>query len=90
MFEVTTIVLLLIITFKLFKMSAETQALKDRLAAIDSNLDNINADIALLNEKLNSLSGGATAAEIAELQGIVDGLADKSANIAAETPEEGA
>ena len=58
--------------------------LKDKVAAQGAALDTIStsvtgiqADVTALKAKIDSLSGGATAAEIAELSALVDGVSGK-------------
>ncbi len=75
-------------------MSAEFDALKEKVVAQDAKLDTIStnvtgigADVTALKDKLATLVGGATAAEIAELTTLVDGVGTKIENISTTTAD---
>jgi len=77
---------------KLNEMSAATDAIKEKLAAqsqaldtVSTNVTGIAGDVTFLKQKLSDLSNGATAAEIAELSGLVDGVSTKVDAIGAAT-----
>lgn len=66
--------------------------LKDKVAAQGTVLDSISTsvagiqkDVKFLKEKLTGLEGGATAAEVAEVTALVDGVSSKINDIGATT-----
>lgn len=69
---------------KLDKMSDIINSLKAKVAAqsaaldtVSTNVTGIAGDVIFLKQKLADLAGGATAAEIAELEASVDGVSTK-------------
>lgn len=58
-------------------LKAKVEAQSGVLDTVGVNIGGIAQDIAFLKQKLADLSGGATAAEIAELAAIVDGSGTK-------------
>ena len=65
-------------------MSEQLDAIKAKLAdqnakldSVATNVTGISADVTALKEKIGTLSGGATAEEIAELSALVDGVGEK-------------
>jgi methyl-accepting chemotaxis protein len=80
------------INFKLNQIMSQVSDLKDKinaqstaLDAISGSVTGIQADVAALKQKISDLSNGATAAEIAELSALVDGVSSKIDTIATTT-----
>ena len=69
------------------KMSEQVAAANARLDKIEEGLTNINADIVALQALAGSLSGGATAEEMAQLNSRIDSIAERTATIAGLQPE---
>lgn len=58
-------------------LKAKIQAQSDALDGVSTSVSGVSADVAFLKDKLSQLPDGASAAEIAELSSLVDGLGEK-------------
>jgi len=74
---------------RIAKMNQDIETIKATLAGIGTDVDEIDSDVTALLEKLGSLSGGATAEEVAEVKALAEGIKTRTAGVAAKyTPEQ--